>query len=271
MNAARDPYRYFRIEARELLDAMGSDLLSWSRGADEGRRVELLRHAHTLKGAARVVKQPEIARNAHELEDLLAESVGAGEAAEVAARGLALVDRMRALLEALDQAKPDTKAPSTAAVEAPRVGSTSAVRLDLGTADAFLEQVRRAGGSAARGRELTASAAAALRRIADHMERLRAGATDWSGVDEDLSGLGTSIRAVHAGLEAQSRELADLDEAISEVRLVSLQDLGKELEQLAYATAGALGKRVDLVISGAEIRVDAGIVAGLRTALRHVV
>src|SRR6202021_3715071 len=70
---ARDPYRYFRVEARELLDQLGKGALQLDKGAASPELIALmLRLAHTLKGAARVVKQREIADNAHAIEDALA-------------------------------------------------------------------------------------------------------------------------------------------------------------------------------------------------------
>ena len=70
---ARDPYRYFRIEARELLDQLGKGVLELERGTAAPELIALmLRLAHTLKGAARVVKQREIADHAHAIEDALA-------------------------------------------------------------------------------------------------------------------------------------------------------------------------------------------------------
>ena len=70
---ARDPYRYFRVEARELLDQLGKGALELEEGAAAPVLISLmLRLAHTLKGAARVVKQREIADHAHAIEDALA-------------------------------------------------------------------------------------------------------------------------------------------------------------------------------------------------------
>src|SRR4029077_2936694 len=70
---AKDQYKYFRIEARELLEGLGQTVLELERGGI-GREVlaRLLRLAHTLKGASRVVRQPEIAESAHAIEDALA-------------------------------------------------------------------------------------------------------------------------------------------------------------------------------------------------------
>src|SRR5215468_2326586 len=69
---ARDPYKYFRPEARELVDQFAKGVLELEKGDGSAGAVQkLLRLAHTLKGAARVVKQSEIANLAHAIEDTL--------------------------------------------------------------------------------------------------------------------------------------------------------------------------------------------------------
>jgi two-component system chemotaxis sensor kinase CheA len=79
---AKDQYKYFRIEARELLDGMGGAVLELERGGSDGNGSDgvgtaeavnrILRMAHTMKGASRIVKQTGIADFAHEIEDIFA-------------------------------------------------------------------------------------------------------------------------------------------------------------------------------------------------------
>src|SRR5476649_95684 len=70
---AKDPYRYFRIEARELIEQIGKGVLALEQGVRDAEQVALLlRWAHTLKGAARVVRQAEIADLIHGVEEWLA-------------------------------------------------------------------------------------------------------------------------------------------------------------------------------------------------------
>jgi two-component system chemotaxis sensor kinase CheA len=90
-----DPLRYFRAEAREILEQLQSGLLGLERGQTSVESVaRLLRLGHTLKGAARVVKQLEIANLAHELEELLLPYRGGDQlpAREQGERLLAVVD-----------------------------------------------------------------------------------------------------------------------------------------------------------------------------------
>ena len=70
--SSADPFRYFRVEARELCDDIARGVLDLER--DDGWSdavARVLRAAHTLKGAARVVRRVGIAESAHALEETL--------------------------------------------------------------------------------------------------------------------------------------------------------------------------------------------------------
>ena len=62
---AQDPYRYFRVEARELAEQLGQGVLDLEKGQGGTEGVaRLLRVAHTLKGAARVVRRVAVRHDA---------------------------------------------------------------------------------------------------------------------------------------------------------------------------------------------------------------
>jgi two-component system chemotaxis sensor kinase CheA len=63
---AQDRYKYFRVEARDIVDQLGQGALDLEKGGlVASSTARMLRLAHTLKGAARVVKQRDIAECAH--------------------------------------------------------------------------------------------------------------------------------------------------------------------------------------------------------------
>src|SRR5688500_3072342 len=69
----QDPYKYFRIEARELLEGLKQGVMEIeSKHAIKEIVERLLRFAHTLKGASKVVKLSRITDLTHSLEDALA-------------------------------------------------------------------------------------------------------------------------------------------------------------------------------------------------------
>src|SRR5688572_4507995 len=119
-----DPYKYFRVEAAELLEQLGRGVLELSRGEPNVSGVAaLFRYAHTLKGAARVVKQLPMADHAHAIEDLLTPHRASGgplprEAADAI---LTRLDALGEQLRGLAGPVPDAAAPASArtAVSAP--------------------------------------------------------------------------------------------------------------------------------------------------------
>ena len=110
---ALDPYRYFRIEARDLLEQLGQGALDLEKGVPGAAAVaRLLRLAHTLKGAARVVKQREIAECAHAIEGALEPSRGSsdGVARDRVDQVLSLLDEIGRRVAVLNQpAEPAAK------------------------------------------------------------------------------------------------------------------------------------------------------------------
>ncbi|HYC76863.1 MAG TPA: Hpt domain-containing protein, partial [Planctomycetota bacterium] len=161
-----DPYRYFRIEARELLEALQRAALDLER--DPTRRdgvAALLRAAHTLKGAARVVRLPAIAEKAHAMEELAAplRVAGAPFDADAARRLLALVDEAAAFTAAIPDPPTEGRAVLTSTVERERAWRVEAAELDallasMARTDDDARRVARAADSA----DALARSAAAL-------------------------------------------------------------------------------------------------------------
>src|SRR5580704_15235946 len=115
----KDPYKYFRIEARELLDGMSRAVLELERGSGDSIAepvARILRMAHTLKGASRIVKQPGIADFAHKIEDIFGayrDKAGC-VAAEDIHRALKILDGIGVKLATLDAPPSAASAPVTA-------------------------------------------------------------------------------------------------------------------------------------------------------------
>ena len=115
----KDPYRYFRVEAREIAEALSQCVLAFERAGGAGTAgadaiAQMLRLAHTLKGAARVVGRADIAELSHALEGELARQRDAGTRGEAPARTdieslLARVDAIAGLVSAIG---PPSEAPA---------------------------------------------------------------------------------------------------------------------------------------------------------------
>jgi two-component system, chemotaxis family, sensor kinase CheA len=138
---AQDPYRYFRPEAHEILEKFSRGILDLEKGESGAATIQhLLRLAHTLKGAARVVKQSEIANRAHAIEDALlplrhsTQQIGREQIDTVLQHVDAINSQLILLTPALEAV---ALTPGKAATEdVPRT-----IRADLAEADAILDSV----------------------------------------------------------------------------------------------------------------------------------
>ncbi|GMV41277.1 MAG: hypothetical protein AMXMBFR64_29930 [Myxococcales bacterium] len=249
---SRDPYRYFRVEARELTVKMGEAVLSLERGDMEAVG-SLLRLAHTLKGAARVVKQTEVAELAHRLEEVLAPLRGqAGPAPrEIIDDALTLLDGVGGRLAAL--ASPETPAaPAAGAREEPRAVVANAEDLDallVGLTEAHVHLAR-------------------LRETFQDLERARRLTPSSDPGGESLARLerrGTGL------VEQLDRELRLAHEAAQRLRMVPVASLFAVLARTARDVAMTLDRMVTFEGRGDPVQVDADVLALLQGALIQVV
>lgn len=266
---ARDPYRYFRAEARELIDAIGAGVLALEREADPTITARLLRAAHTLKGAARVVKQTAIAEAAHAVEELL-EPLRVGTASAPRAsieRLLGLIDSMNAQLLALEpQAAPVVTVERAPAPE--RV-----LRSDPGEVDVLLTglaemrvELRGAEGSIA---ELTRA-----KQLSDLLAEQLAtsGGQRLRSLAEELRGtLARLERELPRRIEFVEREANQAREVAERLRLTPVGSIFPLLERTARDAAAVLGKQVTFTAAASDARLDTASLGVVRDALVQLV
>jgi two-component system chemotaxis sensor kinase CheA len=271
---AKDPYRYFRIEAQELVQGLAEGLLELDAGGDAEVVKRLLRFAHTFKGAARVVKRADIGDLAHRIEDELSPHRDAGGQVPRASvdEMLSLVDRIRTLVASLDAETPAEPAKPARAATLSEHGP--AVRIAIGELDTLLESVAEAH-----------SATSSLRRSAEELvdvcTRARAlllvrdqglaGGLPMLEAERTAAELARAEQAIVERLERVTGEVDELRVLASELRLVPAESLLGDLEQAAREATRSLDKEVEIVSRGADTYIDAHVLAGLRPALLHVV
>jgi len=279
---AGDPYKYFRIEARELLDGLNRGVLDLERGIHDGELVaRLLRLAHTLKGAARVVKQPAIADAAHTVEEALAPHRAApgpvprGWAEEV----LGHLDTIETRLTALDGLVEERPPTAGSSAEEP----LTTVRVEIADMDGLLEGLSEACLRLSALRD-ELGALARVRRVAGILHGRVEPRTGGNGVARELETgtgpfaleeLGPSLdslqRSLTARLDAGHEQLLRVRDAVSHLRLVPAASVSGALQRAVRDAAQSLGRRVEFELGGGEVRLDPHVLAALRDALLHVV
>ncbi|MGA8613657.1 MAG: response regulator [Xanthobacteraceae bacterium] len=300
---AQDPYRYFRPEARSLLDQFAQGVLDLEKNGSSASAVQrLLRIAHTLKGAARVVRQSAIAERAHAIEDALApfrdcadeiarENIDAilAHLDEIGSQIVTLVPAdgpeagIADTAEVLKSKSPATDvaadAAKSVAVDPPRT-----IRAEIAEMDAVLDGVSE-----------TQARISGLRRSAEAIEQaehvvdllgaqLRALGTSEAGrqsasrssqalaLAEELrrkfSGVARDLDTAIAQIDRELRQTRDAAEGL---RLVSVDGLLTALARTARDAARALSKQVRFESNGGDIRLDVDIVGIMQGALIQII
>ncbi|MEO8796629.1 MAG: ATP-binding protein, partial [Polyangiaceae bacterium] len=286
----KDPYRYFRIEARELLDELSKGALTLEKSTThEGGAVvvQLLRLAHTLKGAARVVKQRAIANSAHAIEDVLAPVRDEGATID-RAKIDAILREIDGIANALDGlAPPPVDVPSVAKLPIPgitelpldRAPNIAETRTASGDVSHLLEGVTEVGVQLASLRTSLAELDQ-VSRLADILAsqlsspRMRANAELFGARStmEDLRrALVSTERDLANALAQTDRELHDVREAAERLRLVPAGSMFAVLERTARDSAVSLGKRVGFDAEGGDVRLDADMLGVVQSALVQAV
>ncbi len=229
---AADPYKYFRVEAHEVVGDLAKCLSQLESNCDAGLITKLLRLAHTLKGAARIVRHKELADLSHELESVL-EPLRANPVPQRLEPALALLDRMTAQVQALSAPAPIAAAPVTSAEPEPIAPPPA--RLESAAIDEALG-----------GLSIIHAVVARMRSIQDPV-------------------------ALSRNLDQLDRELAEVRRDVEHLRLSAAGSLYAALERTARDAANLVGKRVRFAFEGADVRVDAQVIASLHGALVQLV
>jgi two-component system chemotaxis sensor kinase CheA len=277
---SKDPYRYFRVEARDLLEQLSRGMLDLEKSVDDAQAVpRLLRLAHTLKGAARVVRQREIADHAHAIEDVLTplRDLAGAVPREPIDTMLRLLDdigtRAAALVPAPDAESPRSGNPlleETLRTGRPDIVEMDAVLAGILQAHAQITALRRSQGAAERARDLADLLVQHLSLRRGRGERL-AGSPSQSMAEELRAVLGDLGRGLAAGVDRMDRELRQVRDAAEQLRLIASAALFTALERTARDAAQTLGKRVIFEGRGGDVRLDAEVLGLVQGALLQMV
>jgi two-component system chemotaxis sensor kinase CheA len=277
---AKDPYKYFRVEAREIAEQLGAGLLALERGAVPAEAVtRLLRLTHTLKGAARVVKQGEIADLAHRIEGALVpfregrEPVPADRLEAVRAP----LREIGARVDALDVPAPSGRPDAPKGPEPFRTLRADVAEMDLlldglGEAQSRLAALRKSALALSQARRL---AVLVGEQVAALQARAGLGGPPTGPTERAARDLRVLIggveRALQDDVERVDRELAQVRGLGERLRLVPVDSLFGAFELLVAESARVLGKRARFEGRGGEVRLDGHVLGAVQSALVQVV
>ncbi|GAA2582214.1 hybrid sensor histidine kinase/response regulator [Winogradskya consettensis] len=301
---SQDPLRYFRIEARELVDQISAGVLDLDQQPGTELVARLLRFAHTLKGAARVVRQQDIADRAHKFEEVLVphrtdegplpademrellrlndeieayvarlEPAAAAAQAAAAATAVAPAEPPELRAESKPEPAPAPKpAPKPVAKKDEPVARATTTDVDdlldaVGETHARFAPLRTGSTALDRLHRSAESLAYQLRvgRTPGQAEAARSAAVRLAG---ELGMLG---RRLTDTVEQVERELDEVRGRAERLRLVAASSIFTALHRAVRDAADAQGKRIRFEGRGGDLRMDPQVLALANGALLHVV
>jgi len=292
----------FREEAREHLGALEKSFLDLEATPTLEARRELIdhlfRHAHSLKGDAKVVGLDGLKDTAQELEDILDELRDKPESIDRAAidRGLRQFDKVRAAFDAWQSAEvvagpepirtpaigSDAAPPDPPAAEPSIIAVSSEEAFTVRVPSERLDRMLNAAAEVRicqRSVESTTSRLAALREhLTAALKSLSQPAATESGVFEQQQALDAAleqVRQIDAELRKNSsREqllIDGLEADIREARLLPLVMLTDTLRRAVRDLAQSLGKTIKYEAHVGHILLDKAVIEALKDPLLHLI
>lgn len=252
----------FIAECREMLEALGGEIVAWEAQPDDRARLDsIFRFVHTVKGNCGFFDFPRLEALSHAAEDALAE-VRAGrrqaDAALVSAV-LAIIDRiseMVAALEAGDQLVP---------------GDDSALIQALNQISEV--QVAPATTTVVEGHKQVA-APRTIRLSVELLDRLMSGVSDMVLARNELA---RRLReapgdvAVDGAFERLSSIIAEMRDSITRTRMQRIENLFVALPRMVRDLSAELGKQVLVDIDGGDVELDREMIEMIRDPLTHII
>ena len=252
----------FVAECREMLEALGGEIVAWEAEPDDRSRLDsIFRFVHTVKGNCGFFDFPRLEALSHAAEDALAD-VRAGrrepDGALVSAV-LAIIDRIGEMIAAIE-----------AGEELP-AGDDSALMAALAPG---AEGPATPMAAPLEGQGKAASAPRTIRLSVELLDRVMSTVSDMVLARNELA---RRLResptdvAVDGAFERLSSIIAEMRDAITRTRMQRIENLFVGLPRMVRDLCAELGKQVLVDIEGGDVELDREMIEMIRDPLTHII
>jgi two-component system chemotaxis sensor kinase CheA len=253
----------FVAECREMLEALGGEIVAWEAEPDDRARLDsIFRFVHTVKGNCGFFDFPRLESLSHAAEDALAD-VRAGrrhaDAALVSAV-LAVIDRIGEMIAAIEAGEEMPGGDDSALIDALAPGAEGTV---APVAVAVAEGQGRA-----------SSAPRTIRLSVELLDRVMSTVSDMVLARNELARRlreNPSDVAVGGAFERLSAIIADMRDAITRTRMQRIENLFVGLPRMVRDLSAELGKQVLVDIEGGDVELDREMIEMIRDPLTHII
>ncbi|HXG99411.1 MAG TPA: chemotaxis protein CheA [Sphingomicrobium sp.] len=250
----------FTAECREMLEALGGEIVAWEASPDDRARLDnIFRFVHTVKGNCGFFDFPRLEALSHAAEDALADCRAGRRTPDHAlvSAVLAIIDRIAEMIAAIE-AKEEFPA-----------GSDEALINSLEPGAAV---------SAAPAADFAMKGAAAaprtIRLSVELLDRVMSGVSDMVLARNELARRlreSSGDVTVDGAFERLSGIIAEMRDAITRTRMQRIENLFVALPRMVRDLSGELGKQVLVDIEGGDVELDREMIEMIRDPLTHII
>jgi two-component system, chemotaxis family, sensor kinase CheA len=266
----------FVAETREMLEAVGGELVAWEAEPSDGARLDaIFRFVHTVKGNCGFFDFPRLEHLSHAAEDALAECrAGRREPDRALVTAvLAVIDRIGEMANAIDAGEdfPEGGDDVLIAALVPGAGDEA---MELVAADAATSCAADDSGEGQAAKAGKASLQRTIRLPVSLLDEVMKGVSDMVLARNDLA---RRLReageqpAIDGPFERLSAILADVRTAITRMRMQRLEVLFGSLPRLVRDLSAELGKQVMVDFEGGDVELDREMIEMVRDPLTHII
>ncbi len=254
----------FVAECREMLEALGGEIVAWEAQPDDRARLDsIFRFVHTVKGNCGFFEFPRLEALSHAAEDALAD-VRAGrrhpDGALVSAV-LAVIDRIGEMVAAIEAGEEMPAGDDSALIASLEPGAEGATAAPAAVA-------------AVEGAAKASAAPRTIRLSVELLDRVMSTVSDMVLARNELARRlreSTSDVPVDGAFERLSSIIAEMRDAITRTRMQRIENLFVGLPRMVRDLSAELGKQVLVDIEGGDVELDREMIEMIRDPLTHII
>ena len=251
----------FVAESREMLEALGGEIVAWEANPDDRARLDsIFRFVHTVKGNCGFFDFPRLESLSHAAEDALAD-VRAGRRqpdGPLVSAVLAIIDRIAEMIAAIEAGEEFPEGDDSALIDALEPGAEGVAAPVITT---VAEQAR---GAAPR----------TIRLSVELLDRVMSTVSDMVLARNELARRLRETSAdvtVDGAFERLSSIIAEMRDAITRTRMQRIENLFIALPRMVRDLSAELGKQVLVDIEGGDVELDREMIEMIRDPLTHII
>ena len=256
----------FVAECREMLEALGGEIVAWEASPDDRARLDsIFRFVHTVKGNCGFFDFPRLEALSHAAEDALADCRAGRRTPDpsLVSAVLAVIDRIGEMVAAIE-----------AGEEFPAGDDSTLIEGLEASAEPVAAPTAAAAPSDAGVKTSPSAAPRTIRLSVELLDRVMSGVSDMVLARNELA---RRLReapgdvAVDGAFERLSGIIAEMRDAITRTRMQRIENLFVALPRMVRDLSGELNKQILVDIEGGDVELDREMIEMIRDPLTHII